>query len=355
MASGVQSDFDGEKLVLVDRSRGTGPPLFRIVHLERNHHTEVDNVPAADSVTLLKLWGASYLICAQNRNLLIYDYEDQAPGVKLIIRGQGSEIMAVDSQDPEIIASLDRDAVVKLWNGRTAECVAQLKVPDAHYHMGYPYYLCVSGHRLLLSADEGVFLAELDEAPAETFKELPEWVQVDYRGKIEMKGKGQVDCWLFKPPERSEGRAVQFDRFQVEEDASPSPSPNRRTSGFRASILRAGSAMTRTFSRSTTQASEDATPQMRRNTVGQNVLMRDAGHAAMLQAQRSDLTEDEKVTAQEEKFQRVLRELHQRSSGFKVLKWGDDSSKLHNACFAPFLDAALRWQCPMRAGSRCGE
>mmetsp|Transcript_28286 Transcript_28286/g.45560 ORF Transcript_28286/g.45560 Transcript_28286/m.45560 type:complete len:311 (-) Transcript_28286:24-956(-) len=159
-------DFDGEKLVLVDRSRGTGPPLFRIVHLERNHHTEVDNVPAADSVTLLKLWGANYLICAQNRNLLIYDYEDQAPGVKRIIRGQGSEIMAVDSQDPEIIASLDRDAVVKLWNGRTAECIAKLKVPDAHYHMGYPYYLCVSGHRLLLSADEGVFLGELDDAPA---------------------------------------------------------------------------------------------------------------------------------------------------------------------------------------------
>lgn len=154
----------------------------------------------------------------------------------------------------------------------------------------------------------------------ETFKELPEWVQVDYRGKIEMKGKGEVDCWLFKPPDRTEARSVQFDRFNAE-DTSPSPSPSRPTSGFRASILRAGSAMTRTFSRSATQTSEDATPHMRRNTVGQNVLMRD-GHAAhVLQAQRSDLTQDEKVTAQEEKFQRVLRELHQRSV-FKVLKFG---------------------------------
>eukprot|EP00439_Symbiodinium_sp_Y106_P064757 s672_g10.t1 len=28
------SDFDGETLVLVDRSAGTGPPIFRVVQLE---------------------------------------------------------------------------------------------------------------------------------------------------------------------------------------------------------------------------------------------------------------------------------------------------------------------------------
>ena len=156
-------DFDGEKLVLVDRSRGLGPPLFRIVHLERNQHTEVDNLPSADSMTLLKLWGASYLVCAQHRNLVVYDYEDQA--VKLTINSNGSEIMAVDSQDPEILATLDRDATAKLWNGRTGECMAKVHIPDAHYHMGYPYCLCVSGHRIVLSADEGVFLAELDDVP----------------------------------------------------------------------------------------------------------------------------------------------------------------------------------------------
>eukprot|EP00434_Breviolum_minutum_P013115 symbB.v1.2.011559.t1/scaffold715.1/size233058/5 len=182
-----QGDFDGEKLVLVDRSRGLGPPLFRIVHLERNQHTEVDNLPSADSMTLLKLWGASYLVCAQHRNLVVYDYEDQA--VKLTINSNGSEIMAVDSQDPEILATLDRDATAKLWNGRTGECMAKVHIPDAHYHMGYPYCLCVSGHRIVLSADEGVFLAELDD---ETQRELPPWVEVEYRGKIEMKGKGQA-------------------------------------------------------------------------------------------------------------------------------------------------------------------
>jgi len=49
--------------------------------------------------------------------------------------------------------------------------------------------------------------------------------------------------------------------------------------------------------------------------------MRDGHAAPVLQAQCSDLTQDEKVTAQEEKFQRVLRELHRRSV-FKVLKFG---------------------------------
>ncbi|CAK9077189.1 unnamed protein product [Durusdinium trenchii] len=158
-----QSDFDGEKLVLVDRSRGTGPPLFRIVQLERNEHTEVDNISSASSVTLLKLWGTSYLVCAVNRNLLIYDYQEQV--TKFTIWGGGSEIMAIDAQDLEILGTLDREAVAKLWNGRTGECIASVQVPDAHYHMGYPYCLCVSGHRLILSADEGVFLAELDDAP----------------------------------------------------------------------------------------------------------------------------------------------------------------------------------------------
>lgn len=156
-------DFDGEKLVLVDRSRGTGPPLFRIVQLERNEHTEVDNISSASSVTLLKLWGTSYLVCAVNRNLLIYDYQEQV--TKFTIWGGGSEIMAIDAQDLEILGTLDREAVAKLWNGRTGECIASVQVPDAHYHMGYPYCLCVSGHRLILSADEGVFLAELDDAP----------------------------------------------------------------------------------------------------------------------------------------------------------------------------------------------
>jgi len=151
----------------------------------------------------------------------------------------------------------------------------------------------------------------------ETQRELPPWVEVEYRGKIEMKGKGQVDCWLYKPTER---KSVQFDRMQVEalEMDAPSPtSPSTPSRGFRASILRAGRSVSRSFSRA--ESAEDATPQMRRTTVGQSVLMRDASSAVQA-LQRENTTNEDEMSGQEGKFQLVLRELQQKSS-FKVRSW----------------------------------
>lgn len=156
-------DWDGETLLIVDRSRVPGPPIFRLVQLERNEYMEVQNLPEANRVTLVKIWGHNCLACVVESTLFIYDFKRQE--IKVTMKGHSTEIVAVDAQDPEILATLAKDASVKLWNGRTGACLQTVKIPEASYFLGYPYHLSVCGHRVLASADEGVFLVELDQSP----------------------------------------------------------------------------------------------------------------------------------------------------------------------------------------------
>ncbi|CAE7854947.1 FBXW7, partial [Symbiodinium necroappetens] len=197
----------------VDRSAGSGPPIFRVVQLERNEHLEIEAMPKASMASVIRLWCGSYLVYAVDSSLLVYDYRDKE--LKATITGHRAEIVAVDTQDPEILATLARDASVKLWNGRTGQCMTTVHFPDAHYFMEYPYCLSVSGHRILVSADEGVFLTELEQTPAETRRHLPRWVEVQERGKIEMKGKGQVTTYLFRGASRQAELSRELERSHV--------------------------------------------------------------------------------------------------------------------------------------------
>lgn len=153
-------DFDGHSLLLVDRGRGHGPPILRVVQLERNEQTEIDGVPQGLYLSLVKLWGPSCLVYVVGKVLHIYDIQ-----VKQVVRslhGHAEEIMAVDCQDPQTIVTLSADATVKLWNGNTGECLATLRVPQAGFFLGYPYSITMRGRSILLSADEGAFLLELE-------------------------------------------------------------------------------------------------------------------------------------------------------------------------------------------------
>ncbi|CAE8635066.1 unnamed protein product [Polarella glacialis] len=121
-------DFDGETLAIVDRSRAPGPPVFRLVQLERNELLEIDNLPNASRVSLIKLWGPDCLVAVTGSTLLVYDYRQQQLRHTLRL---GAEIVAVDAQDSEIIGSLAKDASVKLWSGRSGDCLQTLQMPEA--------------------------------------------------------------------------------------------------------------------------------------------------------------------------------------------------------------------------------
>lgn len=151
-------DFDGENLVVVDRTQPE--PIFRLVHLERNEQLEIDSLPKASSVTLVKLWGPDCLACVIGFTLYLYDYRKKQN--RHTLRGHRAEIVAVDAQDAKTIATLSCDAVVKLWSGLTGDCLQTLFVPEASFFLGYPYCLCLRGRRVLVSADEGAYLMELD-------------------------------------------------------------------------------------------------------------------------------------------------------------------------------------------------
>lgn len=153
-------DFDGESVVIVDRSTPGAPPVFRLIQLERNEHTELSTLPRAGPVSILKLWGSDCLAYVVGSALYLYDHRTKE--LKHSLLGHRAEIVAVDAQDPLTIASLDAKAVVKLWNGVTGECISTTTIPEATYFLGYPYFLSVRGSRILTSADQGVFLTELD-------------------------------------------------------------------------------------------------------------------------------------------------------------------------------------------------
>lgn len=158
-------DFDGENLAVVDRTHAGGSPIFRLVHLDRNEQTEIDCLPKASSASLVKLWGPECLAYVVGNMLYLFDYQKKV--MRHSFRGHRAEIVAVDAQDPDIIASLSTDAVVKLWNGATGECQQTIFVPEASFFLGYPYCLSVQNRRVLVSADEGVYLIELDGGPTE--------------------------------------------------------------------------------------------------------------------------------------------------------------------------------------------
>jgi WD40 repeat protein len=154
-------DFDGESLIVVDRSRLARCPVYRIVQLESNEHVEVSSLPKGTSATQMKLWAKDFLVYVLGGSTLyVYDYK--RTDLRFELRGHRAEITAIDAQDDVVIASLSLDAEVKLWNGHTGVCMRTVYVPEASFFMGFPYFLCVRDRSILISADEGVYLLELE-------------------------------------------------------------------------------------------------------------------------------------------------------------------------------------------------
>merc|ERR1712032_1736084 len=138
----------------------TSYPQFRVIHLESNEHVVVTNLPKAREMTHARLWGSDHLVCVVGSSLQVYDYRERKR--KHVLRGHRGEIVALDAQDDQTITSLGSDGVVKMWEGRTGVCLHSFCVPQATFFFGYPYCVCVREWRIVISADQGVFLLELD-------------------------------------------------------------------------------------------------------------------------------------------------------------------------------------------------
>lgn len=156
-------DFDGDRLLLLDRSHGSSSVALRVVFLEKNELTQIADLPQAHRVTLARLWQEDHFVyVVGGRDLYIYNHVSKAVGRKCI--GHRAEVVALDTEHPDVIAALSTDAVVKLWNGKTGACVRTLRMPEAQFSLGFPYWLCVHGKRVLVAADEGAYLTEFEEA-----------------------------------------------------------------------------------------------------------------------------------------------------------------------------------------------
>lgn len=157
-------DFDGKSIVVVDRTLGN--PVYRFVNLEQSEpgtHVDVENLPLGKSVTLAKLWGPNCLAyVAGGSQVYLYDFRKKTPMHELA--GHKAEIVAMDASGDKIIATLSSDAQVFLWNAASGKPLHSLRVPEASFFLGFPYCLTLEGNRLLISADEGVILMELDES-----------------------------------------------------------------------------------------------------------------------------------------------------------------------------------------------
>lgn len=153
-------DFNGESLLVTDWTHYTCP-VFRVVHLEKDEVTEITELPRAASTTIIKLWTTSSLVyVVGGRQLFIYDYRAKSATQRL--RGHRAEIVALECEHERLISSLSADGIVKLWNGEKGECLQNLYVPEANFFLGFPYFLAARGKRVLIAADEGVYLMELE-------------------------------------------------------------------------------------------------------------------------------------------------------------------------------------------------
>lgn len=153
-------DYDGERLLVIDRTQSGNRPVFRLVHLERNETIVVD-LPKAPMATIFKIWGLTSLVYSISNTLHVYDYATSTLRMSLTNLHR-TEVIAIDASNEDIIASLSLDGYVALWSGVTGQCRHSFYVPEANFFLGYPYYIGLRGQRVLVSADEGVFLVEFD-------------------------------------------------------------------------------------------------------------------------------------------------------------------------------------------------
>merc|ERR1712151_970100 len=92
----------------------------------------------------------------------LYIFDCTTGAVRCCLTGHAAEILAVDAQDVDIIATLSSDAVLKLWSGMTGKCVQTFQVPEASFFLGYACSICMCDNRIVVSADQGVYLVEFD-------------------------------------------------------------------------------------------------------------------------------------------------------------------------------------------------
>lgn len=151
-------DFDGENLVVVDRTNEACLPIYRVIHLESNEQVEVDSVPKADILSLVKLWGSDCLACVLGRRVFLYDFKKRQ--VLFTFAEHRAEVVAMDASCQDRICTLSADAVVKVWSGTNGQCQHSFFIPEASYFLGYPYSVVLHDDKVLATADEGVFLVE---------------------------------------------------------------------------------------------------------------------------------------------------------------------------------------------------
>lgn len=165
----VPCDFDGKTVVVIDRSLNGSSPAFRFVNLEQTESVsqiDVEDLPHRGSVTFAKLWGPDHLAyVAGGSSVYLYDYRRRAPSHRLT--GHTAEIIAMDSSDSKVIATLSSDAQIIRWDGATGKQLQILHVPEASFFLGYPYCLTMHGHKILVTADEGAILLDFEQEHSE--------------------------------------------------------------------------------------------------------------------------------------------------------------------------------------------
>lgn len=157
-------DYDGESLLLIDRTTPE-TPAFKLVQLEKNEHTDIEGLPRASSVSLLRLWSTDCLAyVAGGSTLWIYDFRKNR--VRHRLPGHADEIIAMDAEDATRIVTLSKDGCLKWWDGETGKCTRSTLVPEATFFLGFPVCLRALGSKALVSGDQGVYLLEFDDDSA---------------------------------------------------------------------------------------------------------------------------------------------------------------------------------------------
>lgn len=153
-------DFDGQRLMLIDRSNAPEPAMLRLINLEMSEQLEFSSLPSFSRMSLLRLWGSDRIVYVVGTQLFVYDI--LLHHLRYVLKGHRAEIVAVDSHDPGLVVTLSSDATLKFWTGKDGECIKTLRIREATYFQGFPYHVQVHGSRCLASADQGVFLVELE-------------------------------------------------------------------------------------------------------------------------------------------------------------------------------------------------
>uniref|UniRef100_A0A7S1JVM4 Anaphase-promoting complex subunit 4 WD40 domain-containing protein n=1 Tax=Vitrella brassicaformis TaxID=1169539 RepID=A0A7S1JVM4_9ALVE len=159
-------DWNGANLLLFSAVPDEQPSI-QLLQPEQHQRLVVRDLPRRTRVvTQLKLWGDGRIVFVrEGRCIVVFDYKTNLD--THVISGHRGDIVSIAFCDEHRIAAVSNDGTLKIWDitntkSRRGVCTKTVTLRQCSFDLGWSYHMAATDSLVAFSADEGVFLVDLN-------------------------------------------------------------------------------------------------------------------------------------------------------------------------------------------------